>query len=299
MTKKAVLDIGSLKLKVSIFDVASRRLEESDSILTLLGKDLNETGYISDDSLNMLNNAMQSVSTRLSKWGITDVEIIGTEALRSAENVGSVTALVEVYFPHHTLNIIEQHREAELFFTAVSKAFPDQLIVAVDIGGGSVQVIKGLYDTGTDKVAIHDRHNLPTGTYKLQQQFSPNNDSISTDIEVANKIIQSAFEVVTSEAPILVFGSSVMLDFIKATGIDTHADPENANHSVYVDRVALEMLLSELKTIQPNARGHFYPEGGYFMYGADYLLMNLIAAIDRTKPAKIYPTNLNTSYAFI
>jgi hypothetical protein len=35
------------------------------------------------------------------------------------------------------------------------------------------------------------------------------------------------------------------------------------------------------------------------MYGADYLLANLLHAIDRVQPAKIYPTNLNSSYAFI
>lgn len=299
MSKKAVLDIGSLKMKVAIFDVASRQIVSSDSHLTLLGKDLSETGHIHQSSLEMLESALKKVSGQFQAEGITDVTIIGTEALRQAENTAKVDELVTRFFPGERVDIIDQVREADLFFTAISKEFPDTHIVAMDIGGGSVQVIEGIYTSSNRKGVIQKKYTLPTGTYKLQQKYSPENDTISTQLLAAEEEIRSAYQDVEVTAPILVFGSSVMTDFIVASGISTHHDTTSANHPVYVDQKELVDLLETLKTLRPDARTHFYPDGGYFMYGADYLLMNVIAAARRINPEKIYPTNINTSYAFI
>lgn len=299
MSKKAVLDIGSLKMKVAIFDVISRQVVSSDSHLTLLGKDLSETGHIHQSSLEMLESALKKVSSQLRAEGITDVTIIGTEALRRAENTAKVDGLITRFFPGEKLDIIDQVREADLFFTAISKEFPDIHIAAMDIGGGSVQIIEGIYSSSTQRGVIQNKYTLPTGTYKLQQKYSPENNTISTQLLAAEDEIRSAYQDVEVKAPILVFGSSVMTDFIVASGISTHRDTASANHPVYVDQEELIDFLETLKALRPDERDHFYPDGGYFMYGADYLLMNVIAAAQRIKPEKIYPTNINTSYAFI
>jgi exopolyphosphatase/pppGpp-phosphohydrolase len=299
MSKKAVLDIGSLKMKVAIFDVEARKLLSSDSHLTLLGKDLSETHHIHESSLEMLQKALELVAAQLKVDAVKDVVIIGTEALRTANNTDKVNLLINEYFPGHTLDIIDQEREAELFFTAISKEFPDTDIVAMDIGGGSVQLIEGVYNTKDARGIIKKKYTLPTGTYKLQQQYSPNNDEISTQLELAESVIREAYESVTADAPILVFGSSVMADFITASGIKVSHDTASLNHTMYVGRDELGSFLTMLKTLRPDSREVYYPEGAYFMYGADYLLMNVIDAADRINPEKIYPTNLNTSYAFI
>lgn len=299
MSKKAVLDIGSLKMKVAIFDVKSRQLLSSDSHLTLLGKDLSETRHIHQSSLDMLESALEKVSNQLKSEGIADITIIGTEALRQAENTGRVDDLVTRFFPGKKLDIIDQVREADLFFTAISKEFPDTHIAAMDIGGGSVQVVEGIYGSSTGETVIEKKYTLPTGTYKLQQKYSPKNDTISTQLLAAEGEIHRAYQEVDVHAPILVFGSSVMTDFILASGIATHRDAGSKNHPIYIDQKTLLDFLETLKTLRPDSRDHFYPEGGYFMYGADYLLMNVIAAAQRINPEKIYPTNINTSYAFI
>ena len=89
-----------------------------------------------------------------------------------------------------------------------------------------------------------------------------------------------------------------MLDFIQSSKIKTRAS-NNVYHQILVDHKILDEFLQELLKLPPNQRDHFYPDGGYFMYGADYLLMNLLAAINRLNSKEIYPTNLNSSYAFI
>ncbi|HKX24227.1 MAG TPA: hypothetical protein VJM46_03235 [Candidatus Saccharimonadales bacterium] len=299
MSSKAVIDLGSLKMKVAIFDTDNKQLLTTDSHLVLLGKGINEHSKITESSLDKLNAALKLTAEQLKQMGVTDVAIIGTEALRRAKNIGAVHALIETHFPGHTLEVVDQHREAELFFKAVSREFPDQPIVAVDIGGGSVQVIKGVYDSTRQQAVIDKRHNLLTGTYRLQQEYSPQSDIVSGRLDEAQRHIAHAYSNVDSQAPILVFGSTCMRDFIASTGIVTFQDKNRPSHPLYVERSHIADLLQQIIQLAPKDRDHYYADGGYFMYGADFLLMNVLEAAARTGATRIYPTNLNGSYALI
>lgn len=299
MKKKAVIDIGSLKVKVAIFDMSERSLVQASSHLTLLGKGIEDTNEITFDSLEKLDNALAATSNDLAQLEDLDVSIIGTEALRRAKNINAVEKIIEKKFPHHKLEIVEQEKEAELFFTAVSREFPDEEITAMDVGGGSVQLIKGRYDKKTQKVFIKEKHNLKTGTYSLQQKYSPSNFEISKKFNDASREVAQSYAEISHKSPILVFGSTCMQDFIVSTGVQANVEDKYNNHSIFVNRETISLLLEELKLIQPDSRNHYYPDGDYFMYGADYLLMNVLAAVDRIHPVKIYPSNINSSYAFI
>lgn len=297
MTKKAVIDIGSLKTKLAVFDAQSKALLQSDSHLTLLGKGIDEHHRITTESLGRLDDSLAKIERDL-RGVADDVTLIGTEALRYAQNSSAVHVLVQKHFPKHTLEIVDQDKEAELFFLAVSREFPDEGITAIDIGGGSVQLIRGHYDSKTGKVTLEKRYHFKTGTYRLQQEYSPDNSVVSKRLNEARQHITRAYSTVDTKAPILVFGSTCMLDFIRSSGIPVRRG-ETQLHPIYVEPASLELLLKDVQKLAPEKREHYYPDGGYFMYGADYLLMNLLAAADRTQPAKIYPTNLNSSYAFI
>jgi exopolyphosphatase/pppGpp-phosphohydrolase len=299
VSKKAVIDIGSLKTKFAIFDAQKKEFVSSDSFLTLLGKGITEHSVISQESLGKLEGSLRDIAAALRRDSIVDVSIIGTEALRKAKNVTEVQTLIERYYPDHTLEVIDQDKEAELFFTAVSSNFPDQTIAAMDIGGGSVQIIQGKYDSKKRTSTIKKKYNLSTGTYKLQQQYSPDNTVISKELGKAKQHIASVYSAIDETAPILVFGSTCMCDFITATGIKTEINKNNVKHPISVERKDLLCLLDQLGKFAPDNRSHFYPEGGYFIYGADYLLLNVLEAIDRLQPRKTYPTNLNSSYALI
>jgi exopolyphosphatase/pppGpp-phosphohydrolase len=282
--KKAILDIGSLKVKVAIFDVPAKKLLENASYMTLLGKGISEQHHIAEESLAQLDTALASIAQDFADKKIQDIVIIGTEALRRADNAHNVHMLIEQHLPGHTLKVIDQHEEADLFFTAVSREFPDQDLVAMDIGGGSVQLVYGKYNSAHHQTVITKKYNFTTGTYTLQQRYSPDNEHITQKFPEARKVVVEAFKEITHTAPVLIFGSTCMLDFI----ISTHITPG-----------ALQQLLVTLGELSPNKRNHLFPQGGYFMYGADYLLLNLLEAIARAQPEKIYPTNLNSSYGFI
>ena len=286
-------------MKVSIFDAEKRQLLDSNSHLTLLGKGIDEQHMMTTESLTMLGDALKLTAQQCASEHITDVVIIGTEALRRAANAKDAENLVARYFPDHRLEIIHHDKEAELFFEAIAKTFPDTEIATIDIGGGSVQLIKGSYVTKQGRAQITHKNSLPTGTYRLQQRYSPDNSVISTRIAAAHRVIRRAYKGIDVLAPNLIFGSTCMLDFITASGVPTQTDTASSVHPVVVAKPALENFLEVLTKIAPDQRSRFYPEGGYFMHGADYLLMNVLAAIDQLKPSKIYPSNLNSSYAFI
>jgi exopolyphosphatase/pppGpp-phosphohydrolase len=84
MAQKAVIDIGSLKLKVTVFDTIKKKLLRSDSYLTLMGKGIHETGIIDSESFDKLAVAIKDITNKLNQQKISDVVIIGTDALRKA-----------------------------------------------------------------------------------------------------------------------------------------------------------------------------------------------------------------------
>ncbi len=301
MTQKAVIDIGSLKLKLAIFDTVKRELLQSNSYLTLMGKGIHDTGEIDSESLTKLAVALEDIAKRFKQQEITDVAIIGTEALRRAKNIGTVERLIDKHFSGHTLEVVDQDKEAEIFFKAVSREFPDQKIMVMDIGGGSVQLIEGAYDARLNSYTIDTRYNLPTGTYKLQQLYSPDSNSLVTNqgFAKAQNYVTNAYAEVNSQSPILIFGSTCMHDFAVSAGLVMVKSSHSTLHPISVEVNSLRTLLSELTNLAPNKRTHYFPEGGHFMYGADYMLVNLLQAIKHVKPREVIPTNLNSSYAFI
>jgi hypothetical protein len=148
---------------------------------------------------------------------------------------------------------------------------------------------------------IYTKYNLPTGTYKLQQQYSPNTNAVVTNQGFAQAVesITKAYDTVNSQSPILVFGSTCMRDFVESAGLETANSLHSTLHPITVSATSLRMLLDELIKLAPNKRAHYYPDGGYFVYGADYMLINLLQAIECVKPREVIPTNLNSSYAYI
>ncbi|MDR3125925.1 MAG: hypothetical protein LBU20_02555 [Candidatus Nomurabacteria bacterium] len=295
MQKIAVIDLGSLKLKTTVFDKTKHEKVGSISILTLLGKELDNNHRILSSSLEMLAGALVETKQYLQENTVDEIKIIGTEALRKAKNKSAAQKAIDKHFPRHEIEIIDQNQEAVLFFTAVSHDFPNETITAMDIGGGSVQIINGKFNTATDKVNIENSNHYKTGTYRLQQQYSPSNEVISDRLDEAAAFIKKEYSNIAHKSSVLVFGSTCMLDFIMASGITVLSD---ANNKKFVTRKSLENLLGVLVKLPPNKRNCYYPENEYFMYGADFLLMNIIAASKKIGASRIYPTNINSAYAY-
>jgi|GEM_PF-2442236 len=298
MNNSAVIDIGSLKVKFFIFN-AARELVQSGSILTLLSKGLDETGIISSTSLDKLDAALDEISSIVGEYKARDnVRVIGTEALRKASNAELAHLIAKRHFGIKTIEIIDQQREAELFFRAVGLPFANVQIAALDVGGGSVQLTIGSYDATTRRHVIDAQHHTTTGSYRIQQKYSPRNDVVSPHFNNARRTVSRAFaQFDSSPTETLVFGSTCILDMLQASGAKLYHDRPLPHHPVYTTIGDLRALLRHIRTLPPQERTHLYPNGGSFMYGADYLLLNVIEAARKTEAVYLYPSNYNGAYA--
>ncbi len=299
MKTKAVVDLGSLKAKLSVFDIETSKPLLQKSYLILLGKSIAEEKRIVPEAIQRLTDALIEIKKELEIINCTEVTFIATESLRIAVNKEDAYILVDQYFPGHKLTILDQDLEGDMFFKVVSRAFSDISMIAMDIGGGSVQVFHGIFDSASNTHIIDRKYLYKTGTYKLQQKYSPDNEVISSDFEGAIDEVRKEYAGLDSKGNIAVFGSTCMQDFLRESGIKLYNDRPFPMHEYYTKKEDIVGLLKEIRKFPPDKRSHLYPSGDYFIYGADYLLVNLLEMVHRTEAKYIYPTNFNSSYGFI
>lgn len=294
----AVVDLGSLKAKLMVFDTKTLDIVFQKSYLTLLGKSISGEGIVVEEALNRLDEALSHIKNELVSLDCVDVKFIATESLRIAQNTEEVYLVVEKYFHGHNVTILEQGLEGEMFFRVVSRCFADQSIVTMDVGGGSVQILHGTFQNKQNQYSVHNKYLYKTGTYKLQQKYSPDNSVISQEFYKAVNEVKKEFNSLNITNDTLIFGSTCMQDFLKESGVTLYDDRPIKKHSSYTTIKDLKELLAKLRQFSPDNRSHFYPSGEYFIYGADYLLTNVIEVAERLEAKYIYPTNMNSSYGF-
>jgi len=290
----AIIDLGSLKMKYTLFENGT--MLNQKSYLTLMGKELNENSEISQHSLELLTVAFSQLHDEItSQQKPIKLIFFATEAYRIISNKVAVQNILHTFFPSEIITEISQAQEAELYLKAVTAKF-GQEVAAVDVGGGSVQLLVNNADKPQSIL-------LPTGTYKLQQLFSPDTSKLSAQMDQASAYIDHYTSDIVAKSPVLVLGTTCMQDFIFACNrvidLDLRYDAPHLDHAWYLSIESLQKLYRELLKYTPDSRTHFYPEGGYFIYGAEYLLLNVIKIAQKINCDKIYPTNLNTSYGFL
>lgn len=292
----AVIDIGSLKVKLTVFDNQALDVICQKSYLTFLGKNISEDGNFNKEDLDKLDKAIFLIKEELSNLDCSDIKFIATESLRVAKNTADVYQIIEKYFPSHNTIILNQDIEGEMFFKAVSQCFKGEIIVAMDVGGGSVQIFNGAFE---DEHLVYNKYLYKTGTYILHQKYSPDMSIIEQEINKVSDVVKKEYDSLDINNDVLIFGSSCMYDFLNASGIKLYNDRPIKKHPVYTKIEDLKELLSRVVQFAPDNREHFYPEGNGFCRGADYLLINVIEVAERLGAKYIYPTNINSSYGFI
>jgi len=293
----AVIDLGSLKAKLMVFDTSNLDVVFQKSYLTLLGKNILEPELITKEALEKLDEALFFIKEELLDLNCFEVKFIATESLRIAKNKEDVLKIIEKYFPNYKITILDQGLEGEMFFKVVSECFENQPIVTMDVGRGSVQILNGIFKD--NKYLIDNKYLYKTGTYILQQKYSPDSSIISQEFDKALGEIKKDFDSLKINNEILIFGSTCIQDFLNESGILLYRDRPFKKHLSYTTTKELEVFLNKIREVPPDSRHHFYPSGEHFAYGADYLLANVIEVAERLNAKYIYPTNLNSSYGFI
>lgn len=226
--KFAVLDLGTntFHLLIAGRDAAGewRILKKNKVFVKLAEEGIHRIG---DDAFRRGLDAIQTFKTELDAVDVpvSNIKAIGTAALRTAENAPEFlnrVAQIACVRPE----IISGEREAELICKGVRQAvpFPDNRVLIMDIGGGSVEFIVA------DRERVFWQHSFPVGAAVLWRKFQHNDPITQAEIQsVENHLdvaLANLWEALAKHPCPTLVGASGTFDVIDLFLLDPTTKPE-------------------------------------------------------------------------
>ena len=168
MKRLAAIDVGTNTVLLFVADVG-----EDGNLLpvqdmertTRLGRGLAATGRIHPEPLSKTVEVIDAYLAVCEDLRVDDVHIVGTSALRDAQNGVDLVNVVEERFGVN-IRIISGEQEAGYAYLAANHEMgPGHPLLVVDIGGGSAEIIVGEGEN------ILDHHSLTVGAVRLTETF--------------------------------------------------------------------------------------------------------------------------------
>jgi len=183
----ALFDLGSNSIKFMMGEQKGSTLTvyTEKTFVTRLAEKMAVTGQVSPQAMARSLAVLKDCCREAKVFGATRITAVGTSALRSAENrrdfiqrVRKETGL--------TVRVISGKKEGELVFTGIcsSKRWARKPILAVDIGGGSVEFVSGQ----AGKISF--TRSLPLGCVRVRDQFLKSQPVQWKVLETTSEILQ-------------------------------------------------------------------------------------------------------------
>lgn len=186
MTKIAVIDIGTNSIHMVLADVqpdGTHKILDRFKDMTRLGNGAFTTHRLSDEAMARGLSVIRHLVTLARNKGYERIVAVATSAVREAKNGGDFIDLIAEQ-TGLKIRVVSGTEEARLIFLGVQQSVPmtDQPVLAVDVGGGSVELI-----TGTRDQLLHAK-SLKLGAIRLADQFlkrTPPSDGMLRALEEA------------------------------------------------------------------------------------------------------------------
>ena len=184
MSKIAVIDIGTNSIHMVLAEVLpdfSYKILDRFKDMTRLGNGAFATQRLSDDAMARGLHVIQQLVTLAKNKGYDRIIAVATSAVREAKNGGEFIDLVAEQ-TGLTVRVVSGPEEARLIFLGIKNSVPltDQPSLAVDVGGGSVELMVGNRDQ-----LLHVK-SLKLGAIRLADQFlkrTPPSQNMLTALE--------------------------------------------------------------------------------------------------------------------
>ncbi|NUQ80282.1 MAG: hypothetical protein HUU10_01610 [Bacteroidetes bacterium] len=177
---RAVLDIGTNTVLMTIQDTGNNRILGDYSSIARLGEGLQKTGKIGADAIGRLGKILTDYLKIMDKTGVSHCRLIATSAMRDASNRQEVIDQIQRDFGL-TIEVISGDEEAQYTYSGGLTGLnpdPSKPIGLIDIGGGSTEYIIGTTES------IRFKKSLNMGTVRYSEQFhlhSENPESFDLD----------------------------------------------------------------------------------------------------------------------
>ncbi len=182
MSRRAAIDIGTNSVRLLVADVADsrcssprlrpvlRRLQ-----ITRLGERLIPGGRIQPVAAARTANVVEQFVALSADAGVQDPLLVGTHALRTAQNPDEVLVRLR-----HPVRILTGDEEARLAFQGVLAGLgslrPGSPLLVVDIGGGSIELAWG------SRGRIQASLSAPAGAVVLSEKFLAHDPPLPEEI---------------------------------------------------------------------------------------------------------------------
>ncbi|MEG0681692.1 MAG: Ppx/GppA phosphatase family protein [Eubacterium sp.] len=178
---RAIIDIGTNSTRMLIFriDKNGKLFRVNKSVrYTRMGQGVNKTKRLHPDAIKRNFEALEEYKNIAKDYKVKEIYILGTSALRDAQNSSVFVDLVTEKL-NLTVDIITGEQEAEYGFIGVSQCFNDRLLI-FDIGGGSTELI---YGKGR---SLEKMTSLNVGCVRSTEEYITNDPPRPSEMEALN-----------------------------------------------------------------------------------------------------------------
>src|SRR5215510_8373773 len=169
MSKLAVIDIGTNSIHMVLAEInpdAGYKILDRFKDMTRLGNGAFASHHLSDEAMTRGLDVVRNLVTLAKNKGYDRTIAVATSAVREAKNGGDFIDLMAKE-AGLKVRVISGAEEARLIFLGVKNSVPmtEQPVLAVDVGGGSVELMVGNRDQ-----LLHAK-SLKLGAIRLVDQF--------------------------------------------------------------------------------------------------------------------------------
>ncbi len=161
-----VIDLGSNSVRLVIFEGSRRNPVAifNEKAVLRLGRGLQSTGRLNQEAVDQSFQVLARYCTIARAMGAERLEALATAAVRDASNGQAFVQALQERLPGLAIRVLSGAEEAEFSALGVLCGIPDADGILVDIGGGSVELVR-LTPEG-----LRASRTLPLGVIRLAER---------------------------------------------------------------------------------------------------------------------------------
>ncbi|ATY31415.1 Ppx/GppA family phosphatase [Sphingomonas psychrotolerans] len=237
--RTGIIDIGSNSVRLVVYEGAARlpAVLFNEKVMAGLGRALSETGAIDKAGLKRARAALSRFAALAREMQVSELRTVATAAVRDASNGGELIRAAEMLGLE--VELLSGVEEATASGMGVLSGIPDADGVVGDLGGGSLELVRVVAGTVTDRVSF------PLGVLRLGAIRAEGRDAL--DRRVARLIAESGWTERGRGLPLYLVGGS----WRALARLDMHQTgyplPVVHQYPIAIDRVAeLQQVLAEI-----------------------------------------------------
>ncbi|MCX6640727.1 MAG: Ppx/GppA phosphatase family protein [bacterium] len=231
----AALDIGTNTTLFLLAEVTADGAVlpiQHDLATNDLGRGLDADFNLTPEAIALNVDQLRRFGQIAQEYGAEEIRIAATEALRKARNAHLLLHRVKTELGL-TIRIISGEEEARLTYLGILSGLPeqDEPLIAVDVGGGSTEVI-----LGEGRTILFSR-SLPVGAVSLDKQFLRSDPPELGELVEVEKAINVALDVLpqtvwSSKADLIICGGTASSLAAADLGLVDYEPEKLAGHEI-------------------------------------------------------------------